>query len=281
MLPTQLFFYHICSMKISLVISVYSDVISLSAVLKSIAVQTMHNFEVIIAQDSNSSVFDELIKSYANKFPILHLQQEDNGFLKNKILNEAIRVSTSDKLVFIDGDCVIHPAFLSQYEKNINRGVLCMGRRVDLDKKTTEFIKSGKAIYPGIIQMIKNGTTRVEERFYLPWLPQMLSSKPKLLGCNMGWHKSDLVHLNGFDEDYTNPGYGEDSDIEWRAKAAGMSVFSMRYKAIQYHLDHARPDRQKAVTVSQKLFEQKKEEGRFRCINGMVKLTDQPDLLTI
>lgn len=258
-------------MKITLIISVYNDCLSLTAVLKTVALQKTQDFEVIIAQDGDSTIFHDLVNSYKQKFPITLIQQKDNGFLKNKILNEAIRISKSDKLVFIDGDCLIHPSFLAQYAKYILPGVLCMGRRIDLDPKTTVKIKSGKTIYPGIVEMIKNKTTRVEERFFMPWLPQSFQSKPKMLGCNMGWQKSDLIHLNGFDEDYINPGYGEDTDIEWRAKLAGIQPCSMRYKAIEFHLDHARPDRQKAVNESQKLFEQKKESALFRCKNGLTK----------
>jgi hypothetical protein len=122
--------------------------------------------------------------------------------------------------------------------------------------------------------MIKNKTKRVEEAFYLPFLGQAFLKTPKCLGCNMGWSKSDLVALNGFDEDYTYPGYGEDSDIEFRGKRSGLTVFSMRYKAIQFHLDHARPNRENEVSNSQLLFEERKKREDVRCKNGLEKLAN-------
>ena len=209
-------------MSVSLVISVYNDVLSLAAVLRSVKAQSFQKFEVIIAQDGDDTCFDALINKYNAFFPIQHLKQADEGFLKNRILNEAIRRASYDKMVFIDGDCFLHPHFLKAYNQSIQKGKISMGRRIDLDPKTTALVKDDTATSPPFITMIKNGTTRVEEVFYLPWLSQRFHSRPKLIGCNMGWHKEDLFALNGFDEDYTNPGYGEDSDIEWRAKKQGL-----------------------------------------------------------
>lgn len=245
---------------------------ALDAVLRSVIFQKFKDFEVIISQDGDSVCFDELLKKYSSQLQLKHLQQADEGFLKNKILNEVIRNTQAEKLIFIDGDCVIHPRFMEQYTKFIQAGRICMGRRIDLDSITTKQIKSGEATYPSLSSMLQNATKRVEEAFFLPWLPQRFHSNPKLLGCNMGWHKSDLIRLNGFDEEYQNPGFGEDSDIEWRAKNAGMEVFSVRYKAIEYHLDHTRPNRENAVSKSQALFEEKKKRKDFRCVNGLEKL---------
>lgn len=271
MYRSHILFYDLCSVNLTLIISVYNDVDALSSVLRTLGDQKFNDFEIIISQDGDDPCFDELVKQYSKNFTIKHLQQVDAGFLKNKILNEAIRESKSDKLVFIDGDCIIHPQFLKQYNKHIQKGRICMGRRIDLDKTTTDRIKTGELIYPSLSSMIINKTTRIEESIYLPWLPQRFHSKPKLLGCNMGWFKADLLNLNGFDEDYTYPGYGEDSDVEWRAKIAGMDVFSVRYKAIEYHLDHTRPNRENEVSKSQLLFDEKKKRNDFRCINGLEK----------
>ena len=147
-----------------------------------------------------------------------------------------------------------------------------MGRRIDLDKTTTAQIKFGQMLLPTFWGMLKNKTTRIEESFYLPFLTQKMLKTPKLLGCNMGWHKADLLLLNGFDENYTFPGYGEDTDIEFRAKLAGIQPFSMRFKAIQFHLDHTRPGRENEISRSQQVFENTKKRSDFRCQNGIEKL---------
>lgn len=91
----------------------------------------------------------------------------------------------------------------------------------------------------------------------------------------MGWHKNDLIALNGFDMDYSLPGYGEDTDIEFRAKRKGMKPKNMRWKAIQYHLYHDRPEREKDIRQSYELFQRKKELGYYYCENGLSSLIHQ------
>jgi GT2 family glycosyltransferase len=258
--------------KATLVISVYNDVAALTAVLKTVDLQSEKAFDIIISQDGDSNCFDVVIQKYENKLSITHLQQPDTGFLKNKMLNKVIVTAQSDKLIFIDGDCILHPKFIANYIKHIQQGLICMGRRIDLDKTTTAKIKFGQLLLPTFWGMLKNKTTRIEESFYLPFLSQKMLKTPKLLGCNMGWHKADLFLLNGFDENYTFPGYGEDTDIEFRAKLAGIQPFSMRFKAIQFHLDHTRPGRENEITRSQQVFENTKRRSDFRCQNGLEKL---------
>jgi GT2 family glycosyltransferase len=258
--------------KATLVISVYNDVAALTAVLKTVDLQSEKAFDIIISQDGDSNCFDVVIQKYENKLSITHLQQPDTGFLKNKMLNKVIVTAQSDKLIFIDGDCILHPKFIANYIKHIQQGLICMGRRIDLDKTTTAKIKFGQLLLPTFWGMLKNKTTRIEESFYLPFLSQKMLKTPKLLGCNMGWHKADLFLLNGFDENYTFPGYGEDTDIEFRAKLAGIQPFSMRFKAIQFHLDHTRPGRENEITRSQQVFENTKRRSDFSCQNGLEKL---------
>ncbi|WP_169312065.1 glycosyltransferase [Fluviicola taffensis] len=257
-------------MKATLIISVYKDVEALEAVLRSVEIQLENQFEVIVSQDCEDACFDELIEKYSQKLRIKHLQQPDNGFLKNKMLNKAIRASESDQLIFIDGDCVLHPRFVQQHIQLIQKGRICIGRRVDLDAKTAQSIRKGKMITPTITQLFKNKSTRIEEGFFLPGF--MRKKNPHLLGCNMGWHKDDLILLNGFDETYTNPGFGEDTDIEYRAIKAGIKPFSTRFRTIQYHLFHERPDREDFVIISKNQFLEKKSRKDFRCQFGLETL---------
>jgi len=109
----------------------------------------------------------------------------------------------------------------------------------------------------------------------MPFVPQRFKSKTSgiLLGCNMGIAKKDLIAINGFDEDYTAAGGGEDSDIEWRLKALGnISFYSMKFSAIVYHLYH--PERfSKAMELKNEEFMAKKIQlGFFKCKNGIQKL---------
>lgn len=262
--------FYLCAVKATLIISVYKDVSALEAVLRSVALQKEKDFEVIISQDCDDTCFDQLIENFRGTFPIKHLQQADQGFLKTKMLNKAIRVSESERLIFIDGDCVLHPRFVQQYVRAIQEGRMCIGRRVNLDALTSRKIRNNEKTVPGYIEMIRNKSTSVEESFPL-WSLLQRKIVP-LLGSNMGWYKADLVKINGFDETYVTPGFGEDSDVEFRARKAGIVPFSVRYKAIQYHLFHERPNRENLVKMSKDLFQERIKRADYRCQFGLETL---------
>lgn len=262
--------FYLCAVKATLIISVYKDVSALDAVLRSVALQKEKDFEVIISQDCDDPCFDELIEKFRRLFPIKHLQQPDQGFLKTKMLNKAIRASESERLIFIDGDCVLHPRFVKEYVRYIQPGRFCIARRVNLDIETSRKIRNGERTVPGYIEMIRNKSTSVEESFPL-WSLLQRKLVP-LLGSNMGWFKADLLKINGFDETYVTPGFGEDTDVEFRARKAGIVPFSTRYKTIQYHLFHERPNRENLVKISKDLFAERKKREDYRCQFGLETL---------
>lgn len=262
---------HLCIMNLTLIVCVYKDKEALAAIFNSLRFQSMKEFEVIVAQDAATNDFDELIENYQRHFSIQLVQQEDNGFRKNRILNKAIQLSQTDQLVFIDGDCVLHSSFLEAYNKSIKPGRMCMGRRVMTDPKNSQKMRQGKLVTPGFWGMLFRGTSYLEEGLYMPWYNRKWVSEPHLLGCNMGWFKADLVAMNGFDEDYIHPGYGEDCDVEMRGLKMGLSKYPMRFYAIQYHLHHGRPEREEAIVFSKEKFDKKKLDESYRCSNGLVK----------
>jgi len=91
----------------------------------------------------------------------------------------------------------------------------------------------------------------------------------KLSGCNWGICKSDLIRVNGFDEDYVRPGVGEDHDIEWRLLAAGVKIRSVKNRAIVYHLHHSKLAKEENVKFNYDLLKQKMKAGQIKCTNGL------------
>lgn len=256
-------------MSISLIISVYKDYAGLECVLNSLVKQRDKAFEIIIAHDTDDAAIEAITNQFSAILTIYLVQQEDKGFRKNKVLNQAIINSKFEKIVFIDGDCMVHRNFIKNYKRCIREGIFCAGRRLDVDQKTADLLRNKKIKRAKLYHFIKNKTKRIEERLYLPFLPQSYLSVPKLLGCNMGWHKADLLALNGFDTDYETPGFGEDVDIEWRAIKFGLLPYSMRFKAIQFHLEHPRQNRQDDVSLGKKMMEDKIKNGYAVCLKGI------------
>lgn len=258
--------------KLSLIIGVYRNIEYLRLIFKSLEKQEFKNFEVIIAEDDDDPVVKAFIEESRRQyqFPISHLNQPDNGFRKNKIYNEAIKVSKYDFLVFIDGDCILHPKYLHVYASRAKENLCLFGRRVRLDKKSSEaLIRTGDFKYLSFFRLLVNGSKRIEDGLYLPFYTQ--KREKNILGCNFCVSKKDLVYINGFDEDFTTPFYGEDTDIRRRLKLIGIQFESTRFKAIQYHLYHDIGDRIESWRTSGDLFKKKSEEGLFYAKNGLEK----------
>jgi glycosyltransferase involved in cell wall biosynthesis len=235
----------------SLIISFYNRIDFLKLVLAGVERQTFRNFEIILADDgSNQNVTRviELIKKQI-QFPFVHLWHEDLGFRKNKILNTAIRKSSSGYLIFIDGDCIPHSKFIDEHYLCRLQDTCLTGRRVNLSEKITnrltiETVKNGYLeknnaglIFDGLI----GKSTYVEKGIYIEntFLRKYFNMKKRgLLGCNFSIHKADLEKINGFDERYEAPSIGEDSDIQFRLELLNMKIKSLNHIAVQYHLYH-------------------------------------------
>lgn len=235
-------------------------------------------FEVIVSEDDDSKETVDFLTQMKVKasYPIVHLSQKDQGFLKCKALNKAIEASVSDFLIFLDGDCIPHHQLVKEYIDARQEGRALYGRRVMLSEKISRDLLSRKNLSVlNFFNLIRSGCKRVEEGLYLTFVPQALKRKKTglLLGCNMGISKSDLIAINGFDEDYVAPGGGEDSDIEWRLRALGtVSFYSMKFRSIVYHIHHQERFSKNQELKNEAILLHKIQEGFFRCKNGLKKL---------
>ncbi len=271
--------------KLSVIISVYNKVHELSLVLTALEHQSFHDFEVIIADDGSGREVKELIHRIKKKSKpgITHLWQEDKGFRKNRILNKAVVESKSGYLIFLDGDCLPHSNFVLQHYKNHALNTVLCGSRVNLSKRLSKHISldkiESKEYENGTFELILDSfrdrdkrSTYVEEGIYIQsdLISGLLRRKnPRLIGCNFSLPKNLLLKINGFDENYTGPGLGEDSDIEYRLKRAGAHLKSVRNKAIVYHFYHPQT---KENPSNQRYFESVRLSKEFVCKNGINKL---------
>lgn len=257
--------------KCSLIISFYNRIDFLILVLSGIEVQTFNDFEVIIADDGSREEIVEEIKSMSKNyyFPIKHIWHEDKGFRKNKILNQAIMQSSSEYLIFIDGDCIPHKEFIKEHYFNREEKTCLTGRRVNLSKKITEkltpdLIKQNyleKNNFLLFWDSLLGNTIDFEKGIYLKSkiLRKIVNKKSRgILGSNFSVHKNDLLAINGFDERYEAPSIGEDSDLQFRLELNGVIIKSLNNIAIQYHLYHPL---QKRLQTNLDLFEQVKKDS--------------------
>ena len=239
--------------KISLIISFYNKIQWLEKVLDTVAEQTFRDFEVVIADDGSRSEVVERIHSLQKQyiFPIQHVWHEDQGWRKNIILNKAVMAANADYLVFIDGDCLLEEHFLEDHYSARKSREVVTGRRVLLTEKTTAWLLEQREsishctfrlfwrlLYETIFCHQK---TQMEQIIRLPqWMRRLFIRERRryILGSNFSLYRADLLAINGFDERFAYPGYGEDIDIEFRLSRMGIPAVSRKCQLVQYHCYH-------------------------------------------
>jgi cellulose synthase/poly-beta-1,6-N-acetylglucosamine synthase-like glycosyltransferase len=269
--------------KVSLIISVYKNVRDLEVVLEGLKFQTFNDFEIVVSEDGESEGMQSFLERYRHPNNIVHLTQPDVGWRKNQALNNAIRKSSGDYLVFIDGDCVLHHKFMENHVRYADKKHIVAGKRLKLGPVSSDNLRSniGRLIEfeTKVVQQAraerKNGARFFEEGYYfspdgiLGFIPK-LRRMSQLKGCNMSFHREAIEKINGFDEDYILPAIGEDIDLTWRFKGMGYSLFSVRNLAVQYHLYHKENWTDQSVNLQ--IMEKKMERSEFICKNGINKL---------
>lgn len=235
---------------ISLIISVYKNSQWLEFIFEALKRQTFKDFEVIVSDDGSDIESIAVTQRLINEapFPAKHVWHEDKGWRKNTILNKSVVASSSDYLVFIDGDCIPHHKFLAEHYKHRHEGEIVTGRRVQLtkqlcDKLTLEKIRQGFLDHAFLIGLQLIGKeTHVENALRVTnnALRKLLVKERRdgILGCNFSLFKSDLMRINGFDERFILPGVGEDSDIELRLAMIGILPRSQKNLITVYHKKH-------------------------------------------
>jgi glycosyltransferase involved in cell wall biosynthesis len=266
---------------LTLVIAVYNAVAYLEFIFAALRRQSFAAFEVIVADDGSGPAMRTLVERAARTlpFPVRHLWQEDLGFRKNKMLNQAIAAAETDYLVFIDGDCVPHRDFLSDHAGSMVPGALLSGRRVNWSSEITgsmtlERVESGyfeRLSLPILMDGLRARSANLEDgiRIKSPLVRKILHrNRPRILGCNFSVERGLLERVNGFNEDYTAPGLGEDSDIAFRLQLTGVNLITLRYLAILFHLYHPAT---KVGESNKRLYEETVAKREPYCQNGLRK----------
>lgn len=278
--------------KASLIISVYNNTRNLEFIFYALSIQSFHEvmdsnegFEVLVADDGSDDEMKNFIFEWKekNKFEINHIWQEDKGFRKNKILNECIRQSKTDYLIFIDGDCIPHSDFVKAHFENREKNTALFGRRVYLGKEISDSLTKEKILdknYQKLnLSLVKESLTKSDKGSYNAEegiviknkiiRKLLLKSDVGILGSNFSLHKKLIESINGFDENFIGPGYGEDTDVERRLRLYGAKIKSIRNLAIQYHLYHS-----KTIEASnnREYYNKIKNSKEYFCKNGLVKI---------
>ena len=266
--------------KISVIVAIYKDINALDLILQSLYNQTYTGeYEVIVAEDGEDPAVETFIETL--KYPnLIHAKQKDEGWRKNKSLNNAIRRSSGDLIIFVDGDCVPYDNFIENYTKQQEEKKVLCGRRVELGPKYSKKLRdkevSMKNIQSSYLKLFgkmrKDGARHYEEGIVLNAFFHNLKYRKKeshILGCNFALNRKDLYDINGFNEEYHNPSVGEDTDIEHRLSQIGCVMKPVRNLCNVLHLHHIEKYDAQANARSRAVFEKIKKENQIVCQHGL------------
>lgn len=264
-------------MKLSLIITTYNSEDWLQKVLVGYSIQTEQDFEVVIADDGSNEKTKEVIDSFKNvfKYPIIHVWQEDQGFQKCKILNKAILKTTSDYLLFTDGDCIPRKDFVAQHLKYKEEGHFLSGGYFKLPMETSQKISFDNIKNQdcfSISWLIKNGVSKTFKLskltkidFFAVFMNWLSPTKRTFNGHNTSCFKADLLAINGFNEEMQYGGL--DREVGERLFNLGLLSKQIRYSAVCLHLDHKRG------YASEEIWKKNNQIRKFNRKNKIIKIS--------
>ncbi len=266
-------------MVVSVIISTYNSPECLELSVRSVMNQVVLPEEIIIADDGSTAETRVLVERLQSEspVPIVHVWHEDKGFRVGAIRNKAIAASKGEYIVQIDGDIIVNRNFIADHLAVAKSGFFLQGSRVLLKQSfTARILKTGGFSRGEFFkEVLRRGIKNWMNSFRLSFLRNFYAkcySKNSLSstrGCNVSFWKSDLLMINGYDEDFE--GWGKE-DTELCVRLFNNQVYEKRLKfgGIAYHLYHkenTRDSLEKNCLMLQETIDQKK---KF-VVNGISK----------
>ncbi len=234
---------------IGVIISTYNNPEWLRKVLWGYVYQIRKPDEIIIADDGSKEETRLLIESFKDRLPIRQVWHPDNGFQKCRILNMAILEAKSEYLIFTDQDCIPRNDFVQTHLRYARKGHFLSGGYVrlpmELSKKITEEDISShnafslKWLIDGGLPVNFKCTKLFRNSLFSRFMNTITPARASWNGCNSSGWKSDMLIINGFNEEMQYG--GQDREFGERLINLGLKSKQIRYSAILLHLDHSRP----------------------------------------
>ncbi len=225
---------------VSLIISTYKWPEALELILLSVMKQSHMPNEVIIADDGSGGETKNMIQAFQKKLKVSlkHVWHQDTGFTITIIFNKAIAVATSDYIVQIGGDVILHKHFIKDHLRFAQPNSFINGSRVlILENKVAEVFRKKIIHFSPFSIGIKNHLNAIHLPILTPLLFQKQYNIDAIRGCNTSFWKKDFDKINGYNEDIL--GWGrEDSELAARFINNGIPKRQLKLAGIQYHIHH-------------------------------------------
>jgi GT2 family glycosyltransferase len=267
---------------VALIVNTYQKPRHLALVLASIAAQTGVDgrFEVIVSDDGSTDGTAALVRDFAAQagFPVRLTSHPHDGFRLARTRNAGARLTASDYLLFLDGDCILPRDHVAAYLERRRPGRALLGYCARLPEETSARLDTTTIATTDLTALAPASERRLlAQRFRKAWWHAAVRhpSKPRLAGGNCGMWRRDFEAVNGCDERFVGWGQ-EDDDLGLRLRAAGVRLESILDRTWSLHVWHpvdtsATPRWRDGVNVPYFL-----RHGRLRrCRHGLVDRSAQ------
>jgi glycosyltransferase involved in cell wall biosynthesis len=256
----------------SLIVTTYNWDAALDLVLRSVLRQARLPDEVVVADDGSGPATADLVARHAIRFPVplRHVWHEDLGFRLTAIRNRALAAARGPYVIMLDGDMVLHPAFVSSHIAFARPGWYVQAGRVLLREAVTRRLLTGQhvRIRPwtrGIGNRINTLQSLTLARLYRGPRGPLRRTR----GGNMSYWLEDALRINGYNEDCAGWG-AEDVEFAARLQNAGVRRRNLKFGGIAYHLHHkTRPAESESANLL--LYERAVRDRLTWCDNGLDK----------
>lgn len=200
----------------SVIVPVYNRRDEVDDLLKSLAAQTVGDFEVLLVEDGSTEPCRDIAERYAGAVDVHYFYKDNEG--RSIARNHGIEHARGDYFIFFDSDCVIPPDYFARLREALDaRYTPCFGGP---DAARDDFTDVQKAINFAMTSFLTTGGIRGGKVQLEKFVPRSF---------NMGYSREVWEKVGGFREMFS-----EDIDMSTRIRQAGFGIQLIR-EAFVYH----------------------------------------------
>ncbi len=200
----------------SVIVPVYNRRDEVEDLMRSLAAQTVKDFEVMIVEDGSSQPCGDIVERYAQQTDAYYYYKDNEG--RSIARNYGIERASGQYFIFFDSDCVIPPDYFANLQKALREDyVPCFGGP---DAAGADFSDLQKAISFSMTAFLTTGGIRGGKVQLEKFVPRSF---------NMGYSREVWERVGGFREMFS-----EDIDMSTRIRQAGFNIRLIR-EAFVYH----------------------------------------------
>jgi len=235
---------HASTPAISLIVNTYMKPRHLGLVLDSIERQegVDGRLEVVITDDGSTDETADLVAQRAASaaYRIAFTTRPHDGFRLARVRNDGARLARGERLLFLDGDCMLPRNHVAVHLSRCRAGVSTGGDCGRLDEVQSRSVDPQSLDTQAVRQLLPRTERAALARRLRKWRWYSLighPTKPRLVGNNICIHRRDFEEVNGFDERFVGWGQ-EDDDITLRLQAIGVRLETVLDRTCSLHVWH-------------------------------------------